>query len=189
MENNSVWKAVLSKILFFYWFGSWLKNIFWASSHFIILCCEWTVIKTMSKLLKGTFVELSNLRRKKAMSINFDSWFTYCVLCQQKSVSVEFKRWTTWPKKIQFGSQKMHLTPPPPLLLLKGLCRYYAGKKTRNWKINERCWKLRETFPKKLTSTTKRSKNWLRRSTETKIITTVRIGNRCKIYQTVSPRR
>ena len=87
----------------------------------------------MSKLLKGTFVELSNLRRKKAMSIKFDSWFTYCVLCQQKSVSVEFKRWTNWPKKIQFGSQKLHLTPP--LLLLKGLCRCYAGKKTRNWKI------------------------------------------------------
>ena len=90
----------------------------------------------MSKLLKGTFVELSNQRRKKAMSIKFDSWFTYCVLCQQKSVWVEFKRWTNWPKKIQFGSQKLHLTPPPPpLLLLKGLCRCYAGKKRETEKF------------------------------------------------------
>ena len=83
----------------------------------------------MSKLLKGTFVELSNLRRKKAMSLKFDSWFTYCVLCQQKSVSVEFKRWTTWPKKNSIWESKIAVNPPPPLLILKGLCRYYAGKK------------------------------------------------------------
>ena len=44
----------------------------------------------MSKLFKGTFVELSNLRRKFAMSTDIDNWFTYCVLSQQSSVSVEF---------------------------------------------------------------------------------------------------
>ena len=44
----------------------------------------------MSKLLKGAFVELSNLRREIAISMNIDSWFTYCVLSQQNSVSVEF---------------------------------------------------------------------------------------------------
>ena len=40
--------------------------------------------------------------------------------------------------KIQFGSQKLQLTPPPPptpILLLKGLCRYYAGKKRETEKF------------------------------------------------------
>ena len=50
----------------------------------------WIARKQMSKLFKGAFVELSNLRRKFEMSTNIDSWFTYCVLSQQNSVSVEF---------------------------------------------------------------------------------------------------
>ena len=43
----------------------------------------------MSDLFNGKFQEMSSLRRKYALSTNFDSWFTYCVLSQQNSVSVE----------------------------------------------------------------------------------------------------
>ena len=32
---------------------------------------------------------MSYLRKKFALSTNFDRWFTYCVLSQQNSVSVE----------------------------------------------------------------------------------------------------
>ena len=46
--------------------------------------------QTDVKIIQGPFVELSNLCRKFAMSTNIDSWFTYCVLSQQNSVSVEF---------------------------------------------------------------------------------------------------
>ena len=51
---------------------------------------KWIASKQMSKLFKGAFVELSNLRKNNAMSTNIDSWFTYCVLSQQNLVSVEF---------------------------------------------------------------------------------------------------
>ena len=50
----------------------------------------WIDRKERSKLFKGTFVELSNLHRKFAVSTYFDSWFTYCVLSQQNSVLIEF---------------------------------------------------------------------------------------------------
>ena len=86
----------------------------------------------MSKLFKGTFVELSNLRRKKAMSINFDSWFTYCVLCQQKSISVEIKRWTTWLKTFSIWESKIALNPP--FLTTKGAL-YVKFKKRETEKI------------------------------------------------------
>ena len=43
----------------------------------------------MSKLFKWAFVELPKLRRKCATSTNIDSWFTYCELSQQSSVSVD----------------------------------------------------------------------------------------------------
>ena len=48
--------------------------------------------KHMSNLFKEKNVELSNLRGNFALSTKFDSWFTYCVLSQQKSISVEFVR-------------------------------------------------------------------------------------------------
>ena len=41
-------------------------------------------------LFNGTFVQLSNLRRNFALSKNFDKRFTYSVLSQQDSVSIEF---------------------------------------------------------------------------------------------------
>ena len=51
---------------------------------------KWIARKKLSKSFKRAFVEVSNLRRKVAMSTNIDSWFTYCVLSQQNSISVEF---------------------------------------------------------------------------------------------------
>ena len=74
----------------------------------------------MSKSFKGASVELSNLRRKFVFSTNFDSWFTYCVLSQQNSVSVEFVLWTLWLRKYVWiwwrfrGSQETVRGPPPP---------------------------------------------------------------------------
>ena len=49
----------------------------------------WIARKQMSKLFQRKFVEQSYLSGKLATSTNFDSWFTYCVLSQQNSVSVE----------------------------------------------------------------------------------------------------
>ena len=77
---------------------------------------QWIARKQLSKLVKGAFVELSNLRKKFAMSTNIDSWFTYCVLSQQNSVSVEFFFELSDSENFRFGSQKLHLTPPPPFL-------------------------------------------------------------------------
>ena len=37
---------------------------------------SWTARKEMSPLFKAPFVELSNIRRKIALSLRFDSWFT-----------------------------------------------------------------------------------------------------------------
>ena len=76
--------------------------------------------KEISNLFKGTFVELSNLLRKLALSTNFDSWFTYRVLSQQNAVSTEFlfilyfeffhlEKW-----KFSVLESKIAATPPPP---------------------------------------------------------------------------
>ena len=61
----------------------------------------------MSNLFPEIVVELSNLRGKFALSTKFDSWFTYCVLSRQKSVSVEFELFDL--EYFPFGSQKLHL--------------------------------------------------------------------------------
>ena len=65
----------------------------------------------MSKLYKQAFVELSNLRRKFAMSTNIDSLFSDCVLSEQNSVSVEDVLEFLVSEKFRFGSQKLPLTP------------------------------------------------------------------------------
>ena len=49
----------------------------------------------------------SNLRGKFALSTKFDSWFTYCVLSQQKSVPVEFLFWTFWLRIFSVGESKI----------------------------------------------------------------------------------
>ena len=66
----------------------------------------------MSKLFKGTFVQLSNVRRKFAISTNFDSWFTYSVHSQQNTVSVEFVFWTLWLGKFWIWASKIAFNPP-----------------------------------------------------------------------------
>ena len=85
----------------------------------------------MSKLFKGAFVELSNLR-KNQRSTNIDSWFTYCVLSQQNSVSVEFVLWTLWLRKYvwiwwrHIGSHETMRGPPPPHILLIFACGFFV---------------------------------------------------------------
>ena len=74
----------------------------------------------MPILFSGTFVELSNLRRKFALSTNFDSWFTYCVLSHQNSVSVEFVIWLFWLRKFSVWQSKIAATPPPFLYYWSG---------------------------------------------------------------------
>ena len=61
----------------------------------------------MSNLFQENFVEVSNLRGKFALSTKFDSWFTYCVLSRQKSVSVEFELFDL--EYFRFGCQNLHL--------------------------------------------------------------------------------
>ena len=87
----------------------------------------------MSKLLKGTFVELSNLRRKKAMSLSLTVGLLTVSFVNKNQFRSNLNVQLLDLKKIQFGIQKLLLTPP--LLLLKGLCRYYAGKKRETEKF------------------------------------------------------
>ena len=61
----------------------------------------------MSNLFNGKFLEMSNLRRKFALSTNCDSWFTYCVLNQQISASHELELSNL--ENFWFRSQKLHL--------------------------------------------------------------------------------
>ena len=53
------------------------------------------------------------MNRKFALSTNFDGWFTYCVLSQQNSVSVEFVLWPFWLRKFSVWESKIAATPPP----------------------------------------------------------------------------
>ena len=74
--------------------------------------------KQFSKLFKGSFLELSNLRRKIALSTNFDSSFTYYVLSQQNSISVGYVLWPFWLRKSSAWESKAAFNPLLSLLLL-----------------------------------------------------------------------
>ena len=110
------WNIKISRKVKFWVFR---KNRFYPRTCMIIVNVEVFVIqwmiarKQMSKFFKGTFVALSNLRRKFAISTNFDSWFTYCVLSQQNSVSVESVLWTLWLRKFSDWESKIAFHPPP----------------------------------------------------------------------------
>ena len=52
------------------------------------------------------------------MSTNIDNWFTYCVLSQQNSVSVEFVLRTLWLRKCSVWESKIVANPRFPLLLM-----------------------------------------------------------------------
>ena len=98
--------------------GFWKKMIFFLKTYMITVnvkafVIKWIARKQLLEIFKGAFIELSNLRRKFAMSTNIDSWFTYCVLSQQNSVSVEFVLWTLWFRKFSVWQSKIAATPPP----------------------------------------------------------------------------
>ena len=97
--------------------GFWKKMVFFLKTYMITVnvkafVIKWIARKQLSELFKGAFIELSNLRRKFAMSTNIDSWFTSCVLSQQNSVSVEFVLWTLWFRKFSVWESKFAATPP-----------------------------------------------------------------------------
>ena len=66
----------------------------------------------MPNLFKGTFVELSNLHRKFALSKNFDSWFTYCVLSQQ--IKFRFKLYFDFFDLKKFSAWESKIAASPP---------------------------------------------------------------------------
>ena len=75
--------------------------------------------KTPQSLRISCFVEpISQSDLENLLSTNFDSWFTYCVLSQQKTFSVEFVLWTLWLRKISVWESKIAFNPPPPPSLL-----------------------------------------------------------------------
>ena len=89
----------------------------------------------MLKLYKGKSVELSNQRRKLALSKNFDSWFIYCVRSQQNPVSVKFVLWPFWLSKLSAWESKIAFNlcpPPPPSLSLTCHTVWYS----KNWYVN-----------------------------------------------------